>query len=75
MAIKIGSDTLVTAYRGTDQLSKIYRGSTQIWPTAPTGKSWTIDTWVLKGNGFYKDILPITTWTIDQGTGFTQKLY
>ena len=40
MAIKIGSDTLVTAYRGTDQLSKIYRGSTQIWPTTSVQTTW-----------------------------------
>ncbi len=43
MAIKIGSDTLVTAYRGTDQLSKIYRGSLLLWPTAPTSLGYVVN--------------------------------
>lgn len=40
MAIKRGSATLSTAYRGNDQLSKIYVGSTQIWPTTTVQTTW-----------------------------------
>ena len=43
MAIKRGSATLSTAYRGNDQLSKIYVGSTQIWPIAPTSLGYVVD--------------------------------
>ena len=35
MAVKIGSATLSTAYRGNVPLSKIYRGSLLIWSAAP----------------------------------------
>lgn len=40
MAIKRGSATLSTAYRGNNQLSKIYVGSTQIWPTTSAQTNW-----------------------------------
>ena len=43
MAIKRGSATLSTAYRGNDQLSKIYVGSTQIWPTAVVNLGYVVD--------------------------------
>lgn len=73
--IKRQINSITDLKRGATNVNFVYRGTALVWQRGtPTPRTWTIDTWVLEGLGFYKDINPITTWTIDQGTGFTQKL-